>query len=78
MIKSTFDTFMELFEGALGNPKGRTAFANFVRQLSPEKRAELMAEAKQYGRGEEDNFVAIKSILESEVEGDSDPDGLVN
>jgi hypothetical protein len=78
MIKSTFDTFMDLFEGALGNPDGRAAFTNFIRQLSPEERSELIAETRRLGHEGENQFDAIKSILESSVEGDGDPEELVN
>ena len=76
MSKSTLDTFMELFEGALGNPRGRAAFINFVRQLSGEERVELMAEAERYGQGSQ--IHALESIFGKGIEGDGGPDEPVN
>ncbi len=75
MIKSTLDTFMELFEGALDNPDGRTAFINFLRQLNQEERADLMAVTKRYGLAAEGQFAAITSILAGD---DKDSNNLVN
>ena len=76
MIKSTLDTFLDLLDGAFGNAEGRTAFIKFLRQLTPEEREELIAEAQRLGKGSMEQG-AIQSILISEDD-DDDSNAPVN
>jgi hypothetical protein len=70
MIKSTLETFLDLLDGAFGNAEGRTAFIKFMRQLTPEDRNELIADAQRFKTGSAE-YGAIQSILVSEDDDDS-------
>ncbi len=44
---SRFDDFIERLEAALEDEEGREAFVNYLQEMTPQERAELLAEAER-------------------------------
>lgn len=69
---SRFDDFVERLEAALSDDGGREAFAKYLQKLTPEERAELLAEAERRDPEEQEavkRFQALVKFLRERLTG---------
>lgn len=73
---SKFDEFMELLMAAIGDEEGRRAFVEYVHKLTPEDKAEMLAEAEQLDPEGSLEWNLILDSAEAEDKSDLDSDRI--